>query len=161
VTIEVPMPSLRRVLALPLALASLALVASSSPGARAVPGDEPDPRPAVEAVIPAGWRVYPAAARPGEVVHVRFPLTVAVGAAPPVAYFAFTSDIGHSTVGVYDPARHVFGVDLVVPPGTDWGSDPILVSAQSFGITGLFSQRLIAQLPFVTTRSAQPPLWVR
>lgn len=166
-TIVVSAPTRRLVLgvplllALPLALGVLALVAASSPAVRAVPRDDADARFAAQAVIPAGWRIYPAAARPGEVVHVRFPFTVAVGAKPPTAYFAFTSDLGHYTPGTYDPNLHLYGADLVVPPGTDWGSDPILVSAIPLGTAGVSLQRTIAQLPFVTTRSAQPPLWVR
>ena len=59
-------------------------------------------------------------------------------------------------------------MDLLVPPGTDWGSDPIVwaLADPKTGIALPPSRFLLvssrnAPIPFVASRSAQPPLWNR
>jgi len=151
-----------------MAFATGAVAGWTTRAASAAPGTRPADRLIVDAQVVSGWQISPAAARPGEVVHVRFPLppgsTGTQDGPVPKIGFAFLSDLGHPTLGGYDLVEKTFGADIVVPPGTDWGSDPIVIwrldSAGAIGsIVG--GRSLVAQLPFVTTRSAQPPLWVR
>ena len=145
-----------------------AVVGWTTPGVRATPASGAGDGFTVDAQVVAGWRITPPAARPGEVVHVRFPLPAGTtgtqdGPAPLIGV-AFLSDLGHPTVGRYDLVERTFGADLVVPPGTQWGSDPIVVwRLDSTGATGSIvgGRSLIIQLPFIATRSAQPPLWTR
>jgi hypothetical protein len=106
--------------------------------------------------------VYPADARPGEVVHVR-ERDVGIVSQGTVIGFAFTSDPAHRSWVVAD-ARGRVRAYLVVPPGTQWGRDPIVVSLgnQAPGIVAVGNgTRVVGELPFVATRSAQPPLWNR
>jgi hypothetical protein len=144
------------------------VVAWTTPGVRAIPASGAVEPFTLDAQVVAGWRITPPAARPGEVVHIRFPLPAGTtgtqdGPAPLIGV-AFLSDLGHPTLGRFDLVERTFGADLVVPPGTQWGSDPIVVwRMDSTGITGsiVAGRSLIVQLPFIATRSAQPPLWVR
>jgi hypothetical protein len=117
------------------------------------------------------WIVSPRAARPGEVVHVRLKFTPTLDNAgkpiTPVAVFAFGNDIRHLVQGRLYPAEGTFGVDLVVPPGTDWGQDPIVWGTAQVGTAILSLDRLAVitgrnpLIPFIASRSAQPPLWNR
>lgn len=151
-----------------------ALLALGTPSAAAAPAraeaDALDPSTAAVTTGPA-WIVSPRAARPGEVVHVRlkFKPTVGTTGAPvtPQVLFAFLNDLRHPVQGQLYLAEGTFGVDLLVPPGTDWGSDPIVwaLSDVKTGITTPSRFLLISSrnppIPFVASRSAQPPLWNR
>lgn len=129
-----------------------------------------DPFAAVITTGPA-WIVSPRAARPGEVVHVRLKFTPTIDPATgqavvPQVVFAFRNDLRTLTPGHYYAAEGTFGVDLVVPPGTDWGFDPIVWASVQAGIAVVPTRLLTlasrnALIPFVATRSAQPPLWNR
>jgi len=128
-----------------------------------------DPFAAVASNGPA-WIVTPRAARPGEVVHVRLKYTPTFDPAGepivPQVLFAFLNDLRDPVAGQLYPAQGTFGVDLLVPPGTDWGADPIVWATGQRGTTFVPSRFLIvasrnAVIPFVATRSAQPPLWNR
>ena len=124
-----------------------------------------DPFAAVSTVGPA-WIVSPRAARPGEVVHVRLKLATNDPAAAPTAFFAFQGDLRHPVQGRIYPAEGAFGVDLVVPPGTDWGRYPIVWATTLAGIAATADPLATVRsrfpvIPFVATRSAQPPLWNR
>ena len=127
-------PSLRQALsAAALAGAVGAMLALSTASAVASPAraeaDAVDPFTAAATTGPA-WIVSPRAARPGEVVHVRlkFQPTVGTTGLPvvPQVLFAFLNDLRHPVQGQLYTAEGTFGVDLLVPPGTDWGSDPIV-----------------------------------
>lgn len=144
------------------------VAAAPAPSAAA----SPDPFRAVSARGPA-WFVSPRAARPGEVVHVRIRYTPTVDPAtgqaspPPLVAFAFLNDLRHPVQGQVYKAEGTFGVDLVVPPGTDWGEDPIVWAAAQTSLVAISIDRFSlltsrnAPIPFVATRSAQPPLWTR
>jgi hypothetical protein len=124
-----------------------------------------DPFAAVSTVGPA-WIVSPRAARPGEVVHVRLKVATLDPAAAPVAFFAFQGDVRHPVQGRLYPAEGAFGVDLIVPPGTDWGRYPIVWATTQAGIAAVADplapvRARFPVIPFVATRSAQPPLWTR
>ena len=136
---------------------------AAAPSAVAAP--VADPFAAVSTVGPA-WIVSPRAARPGEVVHVRLKVATLDPAAAPVAFFAFQADLRHPVQGRLYPAESAFGVDLVVPPGTDWGRYPIAWATTLAGLAAasdpLAAVRIrFPVIPFVATRSAQPPLWNR
>jgi hypothetical protein len=135
-------------------------------------------RPAAETADPfaaaatngPAWIVTPRAARPGEVVHVRVRYTAPVGTTKPTTpliVFAFLNDLHHPVQGQIYPAEGTFGVDLVVPPGTDWGVDPIVWGAADLKGAAYVPSRFLlvssrnAPIPFVASRSAQPPLWTR
>jgi hypothetical protein len=132
----------------------------------------PDPFHAVSTRGPA-WFVSPRAARPGEVVHVRIRYVPTIDPAtgqsspPPLVAFAFLNDLRHPVQGQVYKAEGTFGVDLVVPPGTDWGEDPIVWAAAQTSLVAISIDRFSlltsrnALIPFVATRSAQPPLWNR
>lgn len=168
-------PSLRQALAAAaLAGAVGALLALGTASAAASPAraeaDALDPFTAAVTTGPA-WIVSPRAARPGEVVHVRLKFTPTVGTTGlpivPQVLFAFLSDLRHPVQGQLYIAEGTFGVDLLVPPGTDWGSDPI-VWAVADGNTSVVTKSPFvlassrnAPIPFVASRSAQPPLWNR
>ena len=117
------------------------------------------------------WIVSPRAARPGEVVHVRltFKPTFDDTGKPitPVAVFAFRNDLRHLVAGRLYPAESTFGADLLVPPGTDWGQDPIVWGTAQVSLALLSIDRLAVItgqnpiIPFIASRSAQPPLWNR
>ena len=158
-----------------MAAAVGALLALSTASAAAAPAraeaDAMDPFTAAATTGPA-WIVSPRAARPGEIVHVRlkFKPTVGTTGAPvtPQVLFAFLNDLRHPVQGQLYVAEGTFGVDLVVPPGTDWGSDPIVwaLSDIKTGIATTPSRFLLISsrnppIPFVASRSAQPPLWNR
>jgi hypothetical protein len=131
-----------------------------------------DPFRAVSTQGPA-WIVSPRAARPGEVVHIRLKYTpppVAVGkppASPPLVLFAFRNDLRRPVQGQVYAAEGTFGADLVVPPGTDWGFDPIVWGAGDMATFLAAPSRFVTIttrnpiIPFVASRSAQPPLWNR
>ena len=131
-----------------------------------------DPFRAVSTTGPA-WIVSPRAARPGEVVHVRLKYTappVVPGkpaTPPPLVLFAFRNDLRHPVQGQVYAAEGTFGADLVVPPGTDWGADPIVWAAGTAALAFATPSRFVAvfarnaPIPFVASRSAQPPLWNR
>jgi hypothetical protein len=131
-----------------------------------------DPFRAVSTTGPA-WIVSPRAARPGEVVHVRLRYTAPPVVAgkpptpPPLVVFAFRNDLRHPVQGQVYAAEGTFGVDLVVPPGTDWGMDPIVWATSDLRAAILTPSRFVAlsarnaPIPFVASRSAQPPLWNR
>ena len=140
--------------------------APASPAAAAA-----DPFAAAVSNGPA-WIVSPRAARPGEVVHVRLkyqakpdPATGQV--TTPQVLFAFLNDLRHPVQGALYPAEGTFGVDLLVPPGTDWGADPIVWGSAQVSLAFVSPSRLQALtarnavIPFVASRSAQPPLWNR
>ena len=144
------------------------LVAAASVASRAAAADP------LAAVVTRGpqWIVSPAAARPGEVVHVRLRFTPTIDpktgkATVPLVLFAFLNDLRHPVQGRIYAAEGTFGVDLVVPPGTDWGADPIVWGAADVTTAILSPPRLTAivgrnpVIPFVASRSAQPPLWNR
>lgn len=127
-----------------------------------------------EAAVTGGprWIVSPRAARPGEVVHVRLKFSPTIDPqtgkpTDPHVLFAFLNDLRHAVQGRLYPAEGTFGVDLVVPPGTDWGSDPIVWGTASVSAAILSLPRLGVivgrnpVIPFVASRSAQPPLWTR
>lgn len=148
-------------------VAAAPIRAALVPATAVVPAAAPlaDPFAAVSTVGPA-WIVSPRAARPGEVVHVRLKVQTLDPAAAPTAYFAFEADIRHPVQGRLYPSESSFGVDLVVPPGTDWGRFPIVWATSVAGLTAagdpLSPIRLrVPAIPFVATRSAQPPLWNR
>ncbi len=157
-----------------LAAAVGALLALSSASAAAAPAraeaDAMDPFTAAATTGPA-WIVSPRAARPGEIVHVRLKFKPTVGAtgAPvaPQVLFAFLNDLRHAVQGQLYLAEGTFGVDLLVPPGTDWGSDPIVWALMDPKTGALSPSRFLlvssrnAPIPFVASRSAQPPLWNR
>jgi hypothetical protein len=153
--------------------ALLAWTAVPVAAAPAAPSAVPDdPFRAVSNNGPA-WIVSPQAARPGEVVHVRIrytPPPIVVGtpaAAPPLVMFAFQNDLRRPVQGRVYLAEGTFGADLVVPPGTDWGSDPIVWAAGTAATAFSVPSRFVAvfarnaPIPFVASRSAQPPLWNR
>ena len=130
-----------------------------------------DPFAAAVSSGPA-WIVSPRAARPGEVVHVRLkyiakpdPATGQV--TTPQVLFAFLNDLRHPVQGTLYPAEDTFGVDLLVPPGTDWGADPIVWGSAQVSLAFVSPSRLQLLtarnpvIPFVASRSAQPPLWNR
>jgi hypothetical protein len=170
-------PSLREALsvaAIACALGAIlawtaAPVAAAPPSPSVVPDE---PFRAVSSNGPA-WIVSPRAARPGEVVHVRIKYTpppIVVGkppAAPPQVIFAFQNDLRHLVQGRVLVAEGTFGADLVVPPGTDWGADPIVWAAGTAAAAFATPSRFVAvfarnaPIPFVASRSAQPPLWNR
>lgn len=169
-------PSLREALsAAVVALAVGAIAALTTAPVVAAPSEPEaaavDPFTAAVTTGPA-WIVSPRAARPGEVVHVRLkytppPSVPGKPATTPQVVFAFRNDLRHLVQGQVYAAEGTFGVDLVVPPGTDWGVDPIvwgtadlkggLVTPSRFLV--LSSRNAI--IPFVASRSAQPPLWNR
>jgi len=117
------------------------------------------------------WIVSPRAARPGEVVHVRLKFKPTLDAAgkpiTPRVLFAFLHALRHPVAGHLYLAEGTFGVDLLVPPGTDWGVDPIVWGANTargtFFTPGSLSAVTLQNpvIPFVASRSAQPPLWNR
>ena len=118
------------------------------------------------------WLLSPRAARPGEVVHVRLKFSPTIDpqtgkATVPQVLFAFLNDLRHPVQGQLYPAEGTFGSDLVVPPGTDWGSDPIVWGVADMSVAILSLPRLGVivgrnpVIPFVASRSAQPPLWNR
>lgn len=131
-----------------------------------------DPFRAVSTTGPA-WIVSPRAARPGEVVHVRLKYTappVVPGkpaTPPPQVVFAFRNDLRRPVQGQVYATEGTFGADLLVPPGTDWGMDPIVWGVGDISIALTAPSRFItltarnAPIPFVASRSAQPPLWNR
>lgn len=170
-------PSLREVFsAAAVACAVGAVVAwttapvAAAPLAPSVAAD--DPFRAVSTTGPA-WIVSPRAARPGEVVHVRLKYTAPPIVAgkpptpPPLVLFAFRNDLRHPVQGQVYAAEGTFGADLVVPPGTDWGVDPIVWGTADLKAAILTPSRFVALtarnpvIPFVASRSAQPPLWNR
>jgi len=168
-------PSLRQaVSAAVLAGAIGAMLALSTASAAASPAraeaDAMDPFTAAATTGPA-WIVSPRAARPGEVVHVRlkFKPTVGTTGLPivPQVLFAFLNDLRHPVQGQLYEAEGTFGVDLLVPPGTDWGSDPIVWAVADAKTSIATPSRFLlvssrnAPIPFVASRSAQPPLWNR
>lgn len=170
-------PSLREACsAAVVACAVGAIVAWTTTPVAAAPAAEPvvpdDPFRAVSTQGPA-WIVSPRAARPGEVVHIRLrytPPPVAVGkppTPPPLVLFAFRNDLRHPVQGQVYAAEGLFGVDLVVPPGTDWGEDPIVWATGDVATALAVPSRFVAvyarnaPIPFVASRSAQPPLWNR
>lgn len=148
---------------------STAPVAAAPPAPTVAPDD---PFRAVSTTGPA-WIVSPRAARPGEVVHVRLKYTppfVAAGkppSQPPLVLFAFRNDLRRPVQGQVYAAEGTFGADLVVPPGTDWGLDPIVWGAADMTTFLAAPSRFVtlttrnAVIPFVASRSAQPPLWNR
>jgi hypothetical protein len=105
------------------------------------------------------------------VVHIRlkFKPTVGTSGLPtaPQVLFAFLNDLRHPVQGQLYLAEGTFGVDLVVPPGTDWGSDPIVWAVADPATFIAAPPRVLvinsrnAPIPFVASRSAQPPLWNR
>jgi hypothetical protein len=149
------------------------LALSTTPVAAAPARAEADAMDPFTAAVTTGpaWIVSPRAARPGEVVHVRlkFKPTTGVSGQPttPQVLFAFLSDLRHPVEGRLYPAEGAFGVDLLVPPGTDWGSDPIVWGVADLQSALFTPSRFIlltsrnSQIPFVASRSAQPPLWNR
>jgi hypothetical protein len=168
-------PSLRQALsAAAVAGAVGALLALGTGSAVASPAraeaDAMDPFMAAATTGPA-WIVSPRAARPGEVVHVRlkFKPTVGTSGLPtvPQVLFAFLNDLRHPVQGQLYAAEGTFGVDLLVPPGTDWGSDPIVWAVADAKTSIATPSRFLlvssrnAPIPFVASRSAQPPLWNR
>jgi hypothetical protein len=168
-------PSLRQALsAAALAGTVGALLALSTTSATASPARaDPaalDPFTAAVTTGPA-WIVSPRAARPGEVVHVRlkFKPTVGTSGLPtvPQVLFAFLNDLRHPVQGQLYAAEGTFGVDLLIPPGTDWGSDPIVWAVADAKTSIATPSRFLlissrnAPIPFVASRSAQPPLWNR
>jgi hypothetical protein len=157
-----------------LAAAVGALLALSTSSAAAAPASaEADARDRFTAAVTTGpaWIVSPRAARPGEVVHVRvkFKPTVGTSGVPttPQVLFAFLNDLRHPVQGQLYTAEGTFGVDLLVPPGTDWGSDPIVWAIADAKTSIATPSRFLlvssrnAPIPFVASRSAQPPLWNR
>jgi hypothetical protein len=168
-------PSLRQALSAAVVAGAVgAIVALSTAPVAAAPAraeaDALDPFTAAVTTGPA-WILSPRAARPGEIVHIRlkFKPTIGASGAPttPQVLFAFLNDLRHPVQGRLYPAEGTFGVDLLVPPGTDWGSDPIVWAVSDLK-TGIFtpSRFLVissrnALIPFVASRSAQPPLWNR
>lgn len=169
-------PSRREMLAASLvSLAVGAIVAwtagpvSAAPAPAATPAADP-----FGAAVSNGqaWIVSPRAARPGEVVHVRLkytakpdPLTGQV--TTPQVLFAFLNDLRHPVQGAIYAAEGTFGADLIVPPGTDWGADPIVWGNAQVSLAFVSPSRLQLLtgrnpvIPFVASRSAQPPLWTR
>ena len=88
-----------------------------------------DPFTAAATTGPA-WIVSPRAARPGEVVHVRLKFKPTVGTTGRRSSRRSSSRSSMTCAtrlqGQLYVAEGTFGVDLLVPPGTDWGSDPIV-----------------------------------
>jgi hypothetical protein len=140
---------------------STPVVQAAPSGGTAGPGTL-DVRLAAVSRVALPFIVFPSDARPGEVVHVR-ERDVGIVSEGTLIGFAFASDPAHRSYAVADALGHV-RADLVVPPGTQWGRDPIVVSvggqATGFAAVGDGS-RVVGELPFVATRSAQPPLWTR
>jgi hypothetical protein len=169
-------PSLREAIATAaVACAMGAVVAwtttpvAAAPVAPAVVPD--DPFRAASNQGPA-WIVSPRAARPGEVVHVRLkytspPAVIGKPTTPPQVLFAFRNDLRRPVQGHVYAAEGTFGADLVVPPGTDWGEDPIVWATGDLATALAVPSRFVAvfarnaPIPFVASRSAQPPLWNR
>lgn len=170
-------PSLRDAIAAAAVACTVgAIVAWTTAPVAAAPAPPPvapvDPFRAASNNGPA-WMVSPRAARPGEVVHVRLKYTpppVVPGkpaTPPPQALFAFRNDLRRPVEGRVYAAEGTFGADLVVPPGTDWGQDPIVWALGSIATSFVSPSRFLAlttrnaPIPFVASRSAQPPLWNR
>jgi hypothetical protein len=170
-------PSLRETLSAAAAAfavgAIVALTTAPVAAAPSTPGAVPDdPFRAVSTNGPA-WIVSPRAARPGEVVHVRIKYTPPAAVPgkpptpPPLILFAFRNDLRRPVPGQAYAAEGTFGADLVVPPGTDWGFDPIVWGAGDMSTFLVAPSRFVtvttrnAVIPFVASRSAQPPLWNR
>ena len=170
-------PSLREALSAAVAAfavgAIVALTTAPVAAAPSAPSAVPDdPFRAVSTNGPA-WIVSPRAARPGEVVHVRVkytPPAVVAGkppTPPPLILFAFRNDLRRPVPGRVYATEGTFGADLVVPPGTDWGFDPIVWGTGDMATFLVAPSRFVtlttrnAVIPFVASRSAQPPLWNR
>jgi hypothetical protein len=170
-------PSLREAFSAAAVAAALgAILAGTAAPVAAAPASPPAiPDDSFRAVSNNGpaWIVSPRAARPGEVVHVRIKYTsppVVVGkpsSTPPQVIFAFQNDLRRPVQGRVYAAEGTFGADLVVPPGTDWGADPIVWAAGTVASALATPSRFVAvfarnaPIPFVASRSAQPPLWNR
>ncbi len=105
------------------------------------------------------YQISPPTARPGEVVHIRFPTVQRLASGYTVAWL--NDPAFQVPLQVFDP-KYGAEADLPVPPGTSRGPYPIVVLGpnQTRAVLVGKSSRLLV-LPFLVSESEGPPTWRR
>ena len=128
----------------------------ANPEGSSEPTPTPTPAPAVVSRTP--FLVSPRTAKPGEVVHIRFPGVRQLAAGYVVAWL---NDPGFTApITVRDPKAGAFA-DLPVPPGAPRGPYPIVVVGPGQTAALFAVKRSVITIPFIVTRSEGPPTWSR
>lgn len=102
--------------------------------------------------------VSPGTAKPGEVVHIRFPRVQTLAAGYVVAWL---HDPGFTAPLTITNAKLGAHADLPVPPGAPRGPYPIVVLGPGQATGAVLLKRSVVTIPFIVSRSEGPPTWSR
>ncbi len=148
--------------ALSVSGAAVVALAVAVPFAIAAPRDPAVAPPAEDPqfIVVTGpqYLVSPGSAKPGEVVHVRFPGVQRLASGYVVAWL---HDLGFSAPLTVTNPKFGATADLPVPPGAPRGPYPIVVLGPSRSSVALVGKSTVVTIPFIVTRSEGPPTWSR
>lgn len=153
---------LRVLVALSVCGATVVALAVAVPFATAAPRDPtvvpPADDPQLIVVTGPQYLVSPGSAKPGEVVHVRFPNIQRLAGGYVVAWL---HDLGFSAPLTVTNPKFGATADLPVPPGAPRGPYPIVVLGPGQTTGAALLKRSVVTIPFIVTRSEGPPTWSR